>query len=75
MALSVRSWVANEGGKHLVLVLWLGANTLLFMRTFLLYYCGQQYHYLHQMLGVRRQSSSLLLYCDHRTECMAGIIN
>eukprot|EP00063_Salmo_salar_P044110 XP_014018945.1 PREDICTED: NADPH oxidase 4 isoform X6 [Salmo salar] len=64
MALSVRSWVANEGGKHLVLVLWLGANTLLFMRTFLLYYCGQQYHYLHQMLGlglcISRASASVL---------------
>ncbi|CAB1348199.1 unnamed protein product [Coregonus sp. 'balchen'] len=64
MALSVRSWVANEGGKHLVLVLWLGANTLLFMRTFLLYYRGQQYHYLHQMLGlglcISRASASVL---------------
>uniref|UniRef100_A0AAZ3S921 NADPH oxidase 4 n=1 Tax=Oncorhynchus tshawytscha TaxID=74940 RepID=A0AAZ3S921_ONCTS len=64
MALSVRSWVANEGGKHLVLVLWLGANTLLFMRTFLMYYCGQQYHYLHQMLGlglcISRASASVL---------------
>ncbi|XP_055735580.1 NADPH oxidase 4 isoform X2 [Salvelinus fontinalis] len=64
MALSVRSWVANEGGKHLVLVLWLGANTLLFMRTFLLYYCGQQYHYLHQMLGlglcISRASAAVL---------------
>ncbi|XP_014018940.2 NADPH oxidase 4 isoform X3 [Salmo salar] len=61
MALSVRSWVANEGGKHLVLVLWLGANTLLFMRTFLLYYCGQQYHYLHQMLGVTSRKARRLL--------------
>ncbi|XP_052323979.1 NADPH oxidase 4 isoform X2 [Oncorhynchus keta] len=64
MALSARSWVANEGGKHLVLVLWLGANTLVFMRTFLLYYCGQQYHYLHQMLGlglcISRASASVL---------------
>ncbi|XP_010892023.2 NADPH oxidase 4 isoform X1 [Esox lucius] len=64
MALSVRSWVANEGGKHFVLLLWLGGNTWLFMRTFLCYYYGQQYHYLHKMLGlglcISRASASVL---------------
>uniref|UniRef100_A0A3P8Y2T4 FAD-binding FR-type domain-containing protein n=1 Tax=Esox lucius TaxID=8010 RepID=A0A3P8Y2T4_ESOLU len=62
MALSVRSWVANEGGKHFLL--WLGGNTWLFMRTFLCYYYGQQYHYLHKMLGlglcISRASASVL---------------
>ncbi|KAM6946187.1 NADPH oxidase 4 [Aplochiton taeniatus] len=64
MALSLRSWVANEGGKHLVLMLWLGANTWLFLRTFWLYSSGQQYHYLHQMLGlglcISRASAAVL---------------
>ncbi|XP_041796864.1 NADPH oxidase 4 [Chelmon rostratus] len=64
MVVSVRSWVANEGGKHLVLMLWLGANTWLFMRTFLLYSTGQQYHYLYKMLGlglcISRASASVL---------------
>uniref|UniRef100_A0A8C4F3V5 Ferric reductase NAD binding domain-containing protein n=1 Tax=Dicentrarchus labrax TaxID=13489 RepID=A0A8C4F3V5_DICLA len=49
--MSARSWVANEGGKHLVLMLWLGTNTWLFLKTFLLYSTGQQYHYLYKMLG------------------------
>ncbi|KAM3616352.1 uncharacterized protein V6R79_016505 [Siganus canaliculatus] len=61
---SVRSWVANEGAKHLVLVLWLGANTWLFMKTFLLYSTGPQYHYLYKMLGlglcISRASASVL---------------
>ncbi|KAF7219087.1 transcript variant X2 [Nothobranchius furzeri] len=64
MAVSVRSWVANEGGKHLVLMLWLGANTWLFLRTYLLYSTGQQYHYLYKMLGlglcISRASASVL---------------
>lgn len=34
-------------------MLWLGANTWLFLKTFLLYSTGQQYHYLYKMLGVR----------------------
>lgn len=34
-------------------MLWLGANTWLFVKTYLLYSTGQQYHYLYEMLGVR----------------------
>ncbi|XP_047248404.1 NADPH oxidase 4 isoform X1 [Girardinichthys multiradiatus] len=69
MAVSLRSWVANEGGKHLVLMLWMGANTWLFLNTFLLYSTGQQYHYLYQMLGVglcisRASASVLNLNCS-----------
>ncbi|KAK5868521.1 hypothetical protein PBY51_009528 [Eleginops maclovinus] len=64
MVVSMRSWVANEGGKHLVLMLWLGANTWLFLKTFLLYSTGQQYHYLYKMLGlglcISRASASVL---------------
>uniref|UniRef100_A0A673BPQ3 NADPH oxidase 4 n=1 Tax=Sphaeramia orbicularis TaxID=375764 RepID=A0A673BPQ3_9TELE len=64
MVVSVRSWVANEGGKHLVLMLWLGANTWLFVKTFLLYSTGQQYYYLYKMLGlglcISRASASVL---------------
>uniref|UniRef100_A0A3Q3KKN3 FAD-binding FR-type domain-containing protein n=1 Tax=Monopterus albus TaxID=43700 RepID=A0A3Q3KKN3_MONAL len=64
MVVSMRSWVANEGGKHLVLMLWLGANTWLFVKTFLLYSTGQQYHYLYKMLGlglcISRASASVL---------------
>ncbi|KAM7399365.1 hypothetical protein PAMP_018640 [Pampus punctatissimus] len=64
MVVSVRSWVANEGGKHLVLMLWLGVNTWLFVKTFLLYSTGQQYHYLYKMLGlglcISRASASVL---------------
>ncbi|KAM4628165.1 NADPH oxidase 4 isoform 2-T2 [Polymixia lowei] len=64
MVVSVRSWVANEGGKHLVLILWLGANTWLFLRTFLIYSTGQQYYYLYKMLGlglcISRASASVL---------------
>lgn len=39
-----------------VQMLWLGANTWLFLNTFLLYYTGPQYHYLYKMLGVRRDT-------------------
>uniref|UniRef100_UPI0037E9870E NADPH oxidase 4 n=1 Tax=Semicossyphus pulcher TaxID=241346 RepID=UPI0037E9870E len=64
MVVSLRSWVANEGGKHLVLMLWLGANTWLFLKTFLLYSTGKQYHYLYKMLGlglcISRASASVL---------------
>ncbi|XP_061923248.1 NADPH oxidase 4 [Entelurus aequoreus] len=64
MMVSARSWLANEGGKHFVLVLWLGANTWLFVKTFLLYSCGRQYHYLYKMLGlglcISRASASVL---------------
>lgn len=69
MALSVRNWVANEGGKHLVLIMWLGVNTWLFLRTFLTYSSGRQYYYLHKMLGLglclsRASASVLNLNCS-----------
>ncbi|KAB0357335.1 hypothetical protein FD755_011690 [Muntiacus reevesi] len=51
MAVSWRSWLANEGVKHLCLLTWLSLNVLLFWKTFLLYNQGPEYHYLHQMLG------------------------
>ncbi|XP_053279673.1 NADPH oxidase 4 [Pleuronectes platessa] len=64
MVVSLRGWVANEGGKHLILMLWLAANTWLFLRTFLLYSTGHQYHYLYEMLGlglcISRASASVL---------------
>ncbi|RVE64629.1 hypothetical protein OJAV_G00127860 [Oryzias javanicus] len=64
MAVSVRSWLANEAGKHFVLMLWLAANIWLFLDTYLLYSTGQQYHYLYQMLGlglcISRASASVL---------------
>lgn len=34
-------------------MLWLGVNTWLFIKTYLMYSTGQQYHYLYKMLGVR----------------------
>ncbi|GAB0180801.1 NADPH oxidase 4 [Grus japonensis] len=64
MALSWRSWLANEGSKHLFLFFWLSLNAWFFWKTFLLYYQGLQYYYLHQMLGlglcVSRASASVL---------------
>lgn len=64
MVVSLRNWVANEGGKHLVLIMWLGTNAWLFVKTFLLYSTGPQYYYLHKMLGlglcISRASASVL---------------
>ncbi|XP_060682573.1 NADPH oxidase 4 isoform X1 [Hemiscyllium ocellatum] len=64
MALSCRSWLSNEGGKHLFLLFWLLVNVLLFWKTFRLYYYGTQYYYLHRMLGlglcISRASASVL---------------
>ncbi|XP_061683977.1 NADPH oxidase 4 isoform X2 [Syngnathoides biaculeatus] len=64
MVVSARSWLANEGGKHLVLMLWLGTNSWLFVKTFLMYSGGLQYHYLYKMLGlglcISRASASVL---------------
>ncbi|XP_060799315.1 NADPH oxidase 4 isoform X3 [Neoarius graeffei] len=64
MGLSVRSWVTNEGGKHCVLVVWVGVSVWLFWRTFWLYCSGEEYYYLHNMLGlglcVSRASASVL---------------
>ncbi|XP_075905765.1 NADPH oxidase 4 isoform X2 [Nelusetta ayraudi] len=45
-------------------MLWLGVNTWLFIRTFLLYSTGLQYHYLYNMLGlglcISRASAAVL---------------
>uniref|UniRef100_A0A8D2DR61 NADPH oxidase 4 n=1 Tax=Sciurus vulgaris TaxID=55149 RepID=A0A8D2DR61_SCIVU len=64
MAVSWRSWLANEGVKHLCLLIWMSLNVLLFWKTFLLYNQGPEYHYLHQMLGLglclSRASASVL---------------
>ncbi|NWY01953.1 NOX4 oxidase, partial [Nothoprocta ornata] len=64
MALSWRSWLGNEGSKHLFLFFWLSLNVWFFWKTFMLYYRGQQYYYLHQMLGlglcISRASASVL---------------
>ncbi|OXB58256.1 hypothetical protein ASZ78_008460 [Callipepla squamata] len=64
MAVSWRSWLANEGSKHLFLFFWLSLNVWFFWKTFLLYCRGLQYYYLHQMLGlglcVSRASASVL---------------
>ncbi|CAK7315067.1 NADPH oxidase 4 [Vulpes lagopus] len=69
MALSWRSWLANEGVKHLCLFIWLSLNVLLFWKAFLLYNQGPEYHYLHQMLGLglclsRASASVLNLNCS-----------
>ncbi|XP_035559646.1 NADPH oxidase 4 isoform X1 [Canis lupus baileyi] len=69
MAVSWRSWLANEGVKHLCLFIWLSLNVLLFWKAFLLYNQGPEYHYLHQMLGLglclsRASASVLNLNCS-----------
>uniref|UniRef100_A0A8C8ZA68 NADPH oxidase 4 n=1 Tax=Prolemur simus TaxID=1328070 RepID=A0A8C8ZA68_PROSS len=69
MAVSWGSWLANEGVKHLCLLIWLSLNVLLFWKTFLLYNQGPEYHYLHQMLGLglclsRASASVLNLNCS-----------
>ncbi|KAL4697321.1 hypothetical protein H8959_003019, partial [Pygathrix nigripes] len=69
MAVSWRNWLANEGVKHLCLLIWLSMNVLLFWKTFLLYNQGPEYHYLHQMLGLglclsRASASVLNLNCS-----------
>ncbi|XP_058270466.1 NADPH oxidase 4 isoform X3 [Hemibagrus wyckioides] len=64
MGLSLKNWLTNEGGKHCVLVIWVGVSVWLFWRTFMLYCSGAQYYYLHNMLGlglcVSRASASVL---------------
>ncbi|XP_060542183.1 NADPH oxidase 4 isoform X2 [Pantherophis guttatus] len=69
MAPSWKSWLANEGSKHLFLLLWLCLNVGLFWKTFRLYYCKPQYYYLHQMLGLglclsRASAAVLNLNCS-----------
>ncbi|KAA0701359.1 NADPH oxidase 4 [Triplophysa tibetana] len=64
MALAFKSWMANEGPKHFIMMVWVGVNVFLFWRTFLLYYSRPQYYYLHEMLGlglcISRASASVL---------------
>ncbi|KYO28533.1 NADPH oxidase 4 isoform A [Alligator mississippiensis] len=64
MAPPGRSWLHNEGAKHVFLLAWFALNMWLFLRTFLLYYHGPQYYYLHRMLGlglcISRASASVL---------------
>lgn len=50
-------------------MVWVAVNVLLFWRTFVLYYSGAQYYYLHKMLGVRTEfmclgSVSFTAVCD-----------
>ncbi|XP_032832496.1 NADPH oxidase 4 isoform X2 [Petromyzon marinus] len=68
MALALRSWVFNEVWKHCSLMLWMAATTFVFCRTFLLYYYGPEYYYLHKMLGLglclsRASASAINLNC------------
>uniref|UniRef100_A0A4W4DU28 FAD-binding FR-type domain-containing protein n=1 Tax=Electrophorus electricus TaxID=8005 RepID=A0A4W4DU28_ELEEL len=64
MGLSLRSWIANEGGKHCILITWLSVSAWIFWRTFILYCSGAEYHYLHKMLGlglcISRASATVL---------------
>ncbi|XP_059577773.1 NADPH oxidase 4 isoform X7 [Alligator mississippiensis] len=54
----------NSPGPGLELLAWFALNMWLFLRTFLLYYHGPQYYYLHRMLGlglcISRASASVL---------------
>ncbi|KAM4699753.1 NADPH oxidase 4 [Discoglossus pictus] len=64
MALPCSSWLSNEGTKHLFLFSWIALNIWMFWRTFIVYYYGPQYYYLHQMLGlglcISRASAAVL---------------
>ncbi|XP_074073180.1 NADPH oxidase 4 isoform X3 [Macrotis lagotis] len=73
MALSWRNWLANEGVKHLCLLIWLSLNVLLFWKTFLLYYQGPEYYYLHQMLGVASRRTRRLLDKSRTFHITCGI--
>ncbi|XP_007435713.1 NADPH oxidase 4-like, partial [Python bivittatus] len=69
MAPSCKNWLANEGSKQLLVLLWLCLNVGLFWKTFRLYYREPQYYYLHQMLGLglclsRASASVLNLNCS-----------
>uniref|UniRef100_A0A672L962 FAD-binding FR-type domain-containing protein n=1 Tax=Sinocyclocheilus grahami TaxID=75366 RepID=A0A672L962_SINGR len=64
MSVALKSWRANEGPKHLIMMFWIAVNVFLFWRTFMLYFSGAQYYYLHKMLGlglcISRASASVL---------------
>uniref|UniRef100_A0A673GW93 NADPH oxidase 4-like n=1 Tax=Sinocyclocheilus rhinocerous TaxID=307959 RepID=A0A673GW93_9TELE len=51
MSVALKSWRANEGPKHLITMVWIAVNVFLFWKTFMLYFSGAQYYYLHKMLG------------------------
>uniref|UniRef100_A0A673HVC8 NADPH oxidase 4-like n=1 Tax=Sinocyclocheilus rhinocerous TaxID=307959 RepID=A0A673HVC8_9TELE len=50
MSVALKSWRANEGPKHLIMMFWIAVNVFLFWRTFMLYFSGAQYYYLHKIL-------------------------
>ncbi|XP_039516287.1 NADPH oxidase 4 isoform X4 [Pimephales promelas] len=64
MSVALKSWRVNEGPKHLIMMVWVAVNVFLFWRSFMLYFSGAQYYYLHQMLGlglcISRASASVL---------------
>ncbi|XDV32853.1 hypothetical protein PO909_003550 [Leuciscus waleckii] len=64
MSVALKSWRVNEGPKHLIMMVWVAVNVFLFWRSFMLYFSGSQYYYLHQMLGlglcISRASASVL---------------
>uniref|UniRef100_A0A671MH75 FAD-binding FR-type domain-containing protein n=1 Tax=Sinocyclocheilus anshuiensis TaxID=1608454 RepID=A0A671MH75_9TELE len=64
MSVALKSWRANEGPKHLIMMFWIAVNVFLFWRTFMMYFSGAQYYYLHKMLGlglcISRASASVL---------------
>uniref|UniRef100_A0A673GWH7 NADPH oxidase 4-like n=1 Tax=Sinocyclocheilus rhinocerous TaxID=307959 RepID=A0A673GWH7_9TELE len=64
MSVALKSWRANEGPKHLITMVWIAVNVFLFWKTFMLYFSGAQYYYLHKMLGlglcISRASASVL---------------
>nr|XP_039251724.1 NADPH oxidase 4-like [Styela clava] len=66
----VRNYLVNEGAKLLILVLWLGVNTILFYFTFIYYYYGPQFYYLHQMLGYGLCISRATAACINLNACV-----
>ncbi|XP_076819154.1 NADPH oxidase 4-like [Clavelina lepadiformis] len=49
---SVKSYLINQSLKHFIAVAWLAINVVLFYYTFMYYYTGPQFYYLHKMLGL-----------------------
>ncbi|XP_064627803.1 NADPH oxidase 4-like [Lineus longissimus] len=64
MVLAVRTWLANNGAKHIVMLIWTGLNAVLFWHTYTHYKYEPSYFYLHQMLGaglcISRGTASVL---------------
>lgn len=44
-------WITNEAPKWLVMVIWLGANAVLFGVTYVRYRDAEEYYYLHYLVG------------------------